>query len=508
MTHRTLVLRPGAAVLAALVAMLAAPECRAAEASHGRPNILFIYADDHSPRMVSCYEHAYRMAHTPNIDALAAGGVRFAAAYLGGWCMPSRASLLTGLHPHSIESLRMEGEYPGSAYDPDRCRFWPAAFRRHGYQTAQIGKWHVGTDAGFGRDWDFQMVWNRPANPDNAGAYYESQVIDVNGERRTVAGYSTDFYTDWACDYIRGEGRTAERPWFLWLCYGAIHGPTIPAERHLGARAGAVADLPADIVGPRPGKPSYLVNTQKWSRDAAGEIVQSGSTKTHAEWLRQAHECLMSVDEGVGRLLEALRESGQLDNTLVIYTSDQGFANGEHGMRQKVAPYEATYASPFVVSMPGTIPAGGVCRQSVNAPDVVVTLFALAGLELPWAMPGRDFTSLLHDPAAASWERPTLYVHTGQEYGAAVSAAIRSRSKATHAGVPYYAAVRQGDLKYVRYFIADEPEELYDLGSDPEELVNRIDDPTYAAHRERLRHAWRDELERAGTDFLDAVVDR
>ena len=195
-----------------------------------RPNILFIYADDHSTKSLSCYERCYTMARTPNIDALAASGMRFRAAYLGGWCMPSRASLLTGLHPHSIQSMRMEGEYPGSVYDPQICRFWPAEFRKQGYQTAQIGKWHTGTDAGWGRDWDYQIVWNRPENPENAPNYYGTQVLDFHGERRTVDGYPTDNYTQWACDYIQGQGRDTGKPWYLWLCYGAIHGPTIPAR--------------------------------------------------------------------------------------------------------------------------------------------------------------------------------------------------------------------------------------------------------------------------------------
>ena len=119
-----------------------------------RPNILFILADDQSYKTVHCYPESYPWVKTPNIDRLAQAGVRFDRAYLGAWCMPSRASLLTGRHPHGIESMRMEGEYPGSTYDPKQCRFWPSVFREHGYHTAQIGKWHTGTDSGQGRDWD------------------------------------------------------------------------------------------------------------------------------------------------------------------------------------------------------------------------------------------------------------------------------------------------------------------------------------------------------------------
>ena len=128
-------------------------------AQDGRPNILFIYTDDQSHRTVSSYPDAFEWVRTPNIDQLARQGVKFEHAYIGSWCMPSRATMLTGLHQHGIESMRMEGQYPGSAYDPEQCPFWPAVFRANGYTTAQIGKWHTGVDVGYGRDWDPIRIW-------------------------------------------------------------------------------------------------------------------------------------------------------------------------------------------------------------------------------------------------------------------------------------------------------------------------------------------------------------
>ncbi len=185
--------------------------CGQTGAAESRPNILFIYTDDQSHRTVGAYSEAYAWVQTPNIDALAKQGVRFRHAYIGSWCMPSRATMLTGYHQHGIESMRMEGQYPGSAYDPKQCRFWPAVFREHGYTTAQIGKWHTGVDTGFGRDWDYQIVWNRPRHPDNAPNYYDNQLISKNGGEPTlVNGYTTDNYTKWAIDYINGEGRDAD----------------------------------------------------------------------------------------------------------------------------------------------------------------------------------------------------------------------------------------------------------------------------------------------------------
>ncbi len=117
---------------------------QAQETSH--PNILFIYADDQSTKTVGCYPGSWPWVRTPNIDGLAEHGVRFSHCYLGSWCMPSRASLLTGHLPHAIQSMSMQGTYPGSSYDPQQCPFWPKVFRQHGYQTAQIGKCHARAD--------------------------------------------------------------------------------------------------------------------------------------------------------------------------------------------------------------------------------------------------------------------------------------------------------------------------------------------------------------------------
>ena len=384
---------------------------RQAVAPTPHPNILFILADDQSYKTVGCYPEAWPWVKTPNIDALAKSGVRFHGAYLGAWCMPSRTSLLTGKHPHGVQSMRMEGPYPGSVYDPKQCPFWPALFRKSGYQTAQIGKWHTGTDAGFGRDWDYQIVWNRPKHPENAGAYYEKELLAFNGEEKWQDGYPADNYTKWAVEYVKGQHRDKEKPWYLWLCYGNIHGPNKPAARHKGLYKDAKVPLPVDILGPRPGKPDYLNNTQAWKKDTTGRIIAGKSNekvgdeagdkgKGFIEWVRQVNECMPPVDEGVGALLAALKETGQLQNTLVVYTADQGFAMGEHGLRMKIAPYDASYRSPLIVSMPGTVAQGKTCKYTPNAPDLVATFFAIAGATPPDDMHGRDITALLKDPSA------------------------------------------------------------------------------------------------------------
>lgn len=497
---------------AILIALVSISWSHSTAAEPKRPNILLIYADDQSYKTVGCYPESFPWVKTPNIDRLAAAGVRFHAAYLGSWCMPSRAALLTGRHPHGVETMRMEGKYPGSAYDPNVCRFWPSVFREHGYHTAQIGKWHTGVAAGWGRDWDYQIVWNRPLHPDNAGAYYERQLLAINGEEQWVDGYPADNYTEWAVDYVRGQHRDADKPWFLWLCYGSIHGPSKPAERHKGLYANADVPVPRDIFPPRPGKPAYLNDTQAWTKDADGTPVagksgeafgdESGAKRqSFANFVRQMNECVPAVDEGVGKLLDALRETAQLENTLVIYTADQGFGMGEHGFRTKLGPYDATYRSPLIVAQPGLTPAGKVCDTPVNAPDLVATFVAQAGVKIPWSTHGRDLTPLLKNPAAP-WPHPCLYEHTGHHYGSDVVKTLRDEpNAAVHNNVPWYVAVVEEGWKLIHYLKPGVGDELYDLKNDPDELINHITTSEHKGRLMKLRVALKSELERTQAGF-------
>jgi arylsulfatase A-like enzyme len=473
-----------------------------------KPNILVIYTDDQSYKTVGCYPESWPWVKTPHIDALAKAGVRFRGAYLGAWCMPSRASLLTGRQPHGIESMRMQGPYPGSTYDPKQCPFWPARLRTAGYHTAHIGKWHTGTDAGFGRDWDYQIVWNRPRHPENAGAYYEKQILAINGVEKWQDGYPADNYTKWAVEYIKGAHRDRGKPWFLWLCYGSIHGPSKPAARHRGRYREARVPEPADLLGPWPGKPSYLKNTLAWRKTRDGKVVAvtsgekvgdeaGGKGIEFADWVRQVNECVPALDEGVGQLVAALKQTRQWQNTLVIYTADQGFAMGEHGLRTKIAPYDASYRSPLIVSMPGTVAAGKVCKQSANAPDLVATLFHVAGVKPPADLHGRDLTPLLKDPAA-EWPYPCLYEHTGDHFGADVAKVLKENPKAAlYQKIPWYTAVVHDGWKYIRYLQPGVPEEMYDLNAEPEELKNVIVEPRHAERLRRLRKALAAELKRS-----------
>ncbi len=482
-----------------------------------RPNILFIFSDDQSYKTVSCYPEALPGVRTPAIDALAKSGVRFTHAYMGAWCMPSRATLLTGRHPHGIESMRMTGKYPASEYNPDQCPFWPAVFRAGGYHTAHIGKWHTGTDGGFGRDWDYQIIWNRPKYPDNAGAYYDDQILEINGVQKRTSGYSTDNYTQWAFDYIRGEHRPAGKPWYLWLCYGAIHGPTIPAERHRGSHKDDAVNVPADILPPRPGKPDYLNATQSWIRDKKGDIVAKKSeeafgdetgkkSRSYKDYIHQVNDCVAALDEGVARVMQALKDSGQLANTLVVFTADQGFAMGEHGFRTKLAPYDANYRSPLIISRPGSLPQGEVCERPVNGTDLVATFSAVANIKIPWKLHGRDLTPLLKNPGTAPWPHACFYEATGDHFGSDVTRVVKDDpDNAEHHHVPWYAALNDGRFKYIRYLKSGVPEELYDLKADPEELHNLASEVAHQADLERLRTSAVAELHRTEAGYAEAL---
>ncbi|MBX3439500.1 MAG: sulfatase-like hydrolase/transferase [Planctomycetaceae bacterium] len=474
-----------------------------------RPNILFIYTDDQSYRTVSCYPGAPDWVQTPNIDRLAAEGVRFESAYIGTWCMPSRATLLTGRHSTGIESMRMEGTYPGSEYDPQRCAFWPRTFRDAGYVTGQIGKWHTGTDTGFGRDWDFQKVWNRPRHTGNAGKYYDNQLIESNGgPAELVTGYSTDNYTDWAIDFIRGEQRDAAQPWYLWLCYGAVHGPYEPAERHRALLPNVRVPIPTDIYPPRAGKPAYVYSRNEWilDPDGSGQPVHERARGLYGrslhDWERQYNQGVLAIDEGVGRLLEALEQTGQRENTLVVFTSDQGFAWGQHGFRHKLAPYDSNLRAPLIISRPGSIPKEAVCATPVGGIDLVPTFFAQAGIELPWDMPGHDLSPLLEDPSA-EWPHPLLTLMTGDRYGSDTAVIPADDEEVVRNSVPWWVSLRQQQYKYIRTLVKDEIEELYDLEQDPEELNNLALDPDHRKQLLNFREATVSELRRVGAKLVD-----
>ena len=431
-------------------------------------NILYIFTDDQSLRSVSCYPEAHPWIRTPNIDRLAEEGVRFTHCYTGAWCAPSRATALTGKLQHGIESMRLTGGYPTLNYDAAQCPFWPAVFREAGWHTAIVGKWHSGSDHGHGRDWDYSAIWDH-TQPATYGPYYTNQRVSINGaEPEFVGGYSTDNYTRWAVDYIRERTEEPHRPWYLWLCYDAVHGPWKVADRH-GEDYADIPQVPVpeDIYPPRPTKAAHMRVYGQWYKAENGRPMHIQDGRNLTDCIQQYNRAVRALDEGVGKVLGALKETGQLDNTLIVFTSDQGFAFGQHGFRHKFAPYDANILAPLMVRMPGMVPAGTVCHQPVAGQDMPPTFLSAAGLPLPWEMHGSDLTPLLRDPQSR-WDRPLLMENMRYSFGSDTDDAF-----GIHAGgIPSWVSLRLGKFKYIRWLVAGEIEEMYDLESDPQELRN------------------------------------
>lgn len=464
------------ALALALLALAVGP----APAAEKRPNVLLIYTDDQSLRTLGCYrdQGAWPWVKTPNIDRIAAEGVRFTSAYGAAWCTPSRACLLTGLLPYGIQGMNITAVIKGG-YDPKVCRFWPAELRRAGYHTAMIGKWHIGEDNGHGRDWDHSVVWNQA---DIKGDWYNEQLLSIDGAaKKVVPGYSTDVYTQFASDYIKQKH---DRPWLLWLCYNAPHLPNTVHPRHRDLYKDAEVPIPADVFPPRPGKPQYMQTFTQWQKGDDKEPLYR--KQPLPEVVRAYNRLVRAVDDGVGQLLKTLDETGQLENTLIVFTSDQGFAWGEHGFAWKVGPYDACLKMPFLVRLPGKA-ARGVCSRPVSIIDLAPTFFGLAGIELPWKMHGRNLTPLLKDPQA-KWDSPLVMGHFQWQFGAQTDRGLTGKDAL--GGVPWWLLLRHDKYKYIRTLIADEIEELYDLEADPAELKNLALAPAnqklLAEHRERL----------------------
>lgn len=462
------------------------------------PNILYIFTDDQSARSVSCYEEARPWAETPHIDRLAESGMRFTTSYTGTWCQPSRASALSGLLQHGVKTLTYTARRYAVSYDPEQLRFFPSVFRTHGYETACIGKWHLGEDVGHGRDWDYSVIWDRGGGRRNVMAYYNNTLVRTNGgPREPLGGYSTDRYTELAVDYIK-EKEGGDKPWYLWLCYGGVHGPYTPADRHKTTYDEApAAKVPSDIFGPRPTKPEHMKNMTRWKKD------QDGNPKGYDGAVKKYHKAVKSLDDGVGAVVKALKESGQLANTVIIFTSDQGFAWGQHGSNEKWMPYDANICAPLIFSAPRLIEPGTVCKEPVNGVDIVRTIHSLAGIEPEWKMHGRDLMGLLANPQKPLKE-PMLMINTTYEYGENIIDKLKAKDYDAfkRRGLYAWMMMRDGTYKYIRHFKDNVIEELYDLEKDPDELNNLAVNPEYKNKVRELRAKAVDEFRKKGGDFV------
>lgn len=459
------------------------------------PNILYIFTDDHTYRMVSCYPRAYEFAHTPNIDRLAEQGVRFDQAYIGAKCVPSRATAQTGRLQFAVESDYEGNDIPGSIH-------WFPTLRQNGYYTGMIGKWHYrqkGAEAyQHGTSWDWSVIWKHQ-DPNALGdQYYNGQYVSINGgPQQPLNGYSTDRYADFTEQFIQERADDpAQKPWFYWLCFAGVHGPYTPAARHLGTLDGEPEPpIPQDIHGPRFGKPIHFQDS-KWNMGSDGKPYYQN--KTLEFWTKQQMEAVLSIDDAVGRIVQKLEDTGQLENTIIVFTADQGYVWGQHGLKGKIDPYETAIRSPFIVWNPARFPAGKVCKAPINGPDVIRTFHAWANAEPQQFMPGRDITLLIENPESEAvlneWsETPTLMTYVDNRYEP-----LEMRTRLANedwaacmyeTDTPWYFMILVKNFKYTRYANPDRFEELYDLDNDPEELINLAIKPQYKSKVLEMRAA-------------------
>ena len=355
--------------------------------------------------------------------------------------------------------------------------------------------------------------------PKNAGHYYDDQIVEIDGVVKRMSGYTTDWYTDRAEDFIRGKHRQNDQPWYLWLCFGAVHGPFTPAERHQTAYPNATVPEPTNIYPgeSRLGKPEYVRNRNRWVPNKNGQAELESGVKqrtvvnaplhgnTLQNWVRQYHQGVLAIDDAVGQLRKALEDSGQAKNTLIVFAADQGIAWGQNGFQQKIAPYDANIRGPLIMSFPGRIPQGKVCSRPVGGTDLPPTFFAFADLSLPWKMHGHDLTPLLKNPTV-DWPHPVLTALTGEKYGSDTDV-IPTDPDVLYktAKVPWWISLLDGRHKYIRTLVEGEVEELYNLETDPEELTNLALDPAHLEKLRAMRAATLAELRRTDAGMVDQL---
>lgn len=472
-----------------------------------RPNILFILTDDQTHKTVSAYEGAWQWSQTPNIDRLAKSGVRFKHAYCGSWCSVSRAMILSGRHLHAMEKPARVRTNDGLAPT------WLPALHRSGYTTAAIGKWDLPTRPE--GPWDHSVFWNfwhdsQIENGKRVGVkfrgddYYDGAAYSIDGAApRVINGYSTDLYTDFAGDFIR---RKHDQPWFLWLCYGAPHVPSRPAERHRSLYMDAVPELPSEqeMFGPRENVPRYQQSRSTVTRN--GDRIERAYPKgmMMTDLMRECARTVRGIDDNVGRLVELLEKTRQLDRTLIVFISDDGMPYGEHGFINKIGPYDACQRVPFIISGPN-VARDATCSHPVEALDLIPTFFSVAKTKPPYELHGHDLSPLLKQPTA-TWPHSVMLeffgFHAGKDTHAGVTPYPLAENRPSPLGIPWWISLRKGRFKYIRTLVRDEIEELYDIENDPSEHINLAVQPQHRERLEDFRSALRDELVRTGASTL------
>jgi arylsulfatase A-like enzyme len=454
------------------------------------PNIIFIMSDDHAAHAITAY--GSRVNVTPNIDRLARQGMVLRNVFAtNAICTPSRASILTGQYSH-INGVPVFNRFDSSRQTVARL------LQAGGYYTGMIGKWHLGSDpAGFHR-WEILP---------GQGAYIDPLFYTATGER-TYRGYATDIITDLAIDFL--HRRPAGKPFFLMVHHKAPHRPWVPDEAHRELFAGRWIPEPptlwdtyatrtdalhenrqrvfddltrndlkltppsglsgSDLAEWLSAKPDTVVLTSGSGPDTlTGERLNRWK---YQRYMRDYLAVIQSVDDNVGRLLYELDREGIAENTMVVYTSDQGFFLGDHGMYDKRFMYDEAIRMPFLVRWPAAIASGSESAAIALNVDFAETFLDAAGLPVPPDMQGRSLLPLLHGRRPADW-RTSMYYRYYHDPG--------DHNTRAHYGV------RTETHKLIYFWTKDEWE-LFDLVADPQELHNLYGQPGQEQVTTALKH--------------------
>lgn len=483
------------------------------EATAKRPNIVFIMSDDHAYQAISAYSD--KLINTPNIDRLAKEGMLFTnASVTNSICAPSRAVILTGKHSHI--NGKIDNRHP---FDTTQVTF-PQLFQKAGYQTAMFGKLHFGNSPkGFD---EFKILPGQ-------GSYYNPDFITKKEGTITVEGYVTDIITDMVLDWFRNE-KEEDRPFLMMYLHKAPHREWLPALRHIKEYTERKFPEPKTLFDDYEGRGTAaktaemnILKNMNWSGDTkilpeivdelgieGDDIWNPGgferevgrlNTEQRAAWdsvympinedfrKRYPHMdstelmkyryrrymqdylgSIAAVDENIGNVLDYLEESGLAENTIVVYTSDQGFYLGEHGWFDKRFVYDESFKTPLLVKWPGVIEAGSKNNQMVQNLDFAPTFLDAAHIEIPADMQGESMLPLFKGKTENF--RDAAYYHYYEYPG-------------IHSVKRHYAIVTE-EYKLIHFYYDIDEWELYDRKKDTYEMHNVYGDPAYAEVRKKL----------------------
>ncbi len=433
-----------------------------------RPNVVVILTDDMRWDALGVVQREqgsqalFPWFATPHLDRLAAEGARFANAFVTtSLCSPSRASLLSGQYAHRHQVLNNFTDYPHDLPS------YPRRLQEAGYTTAYIGKWHMGEDDDRQRPgFDFWMSHRGQGN------YWDNE-FNINGQQRVMEGYYTTVVTQAAVDWFRGPH---EQPWLLIVGHKAPHGgPIVPEPKYEHAFDTEPVARPANAGSYRAadGKPAWLEKSYPTWHGLGGPLY---GQQEYGKFVRAYLGCIASVDESVGRIYQTLEECGQLDNTLLVFTSDNGFALGEHGRTDKRTAYEESLRVPLLVRYPPAVKPGTVVREMVLALDLAPSIIDFCAAAALPAADGQSWKRLLAGDAT-DWRTAFFYQYNYEPQ---------------FPYTPNVRAIRTDRWKYIHYPHGDgNPDrytaELYDLDSDPLETQNLISVTAHAALLQELK---------------------